>query len=210
MKVLLLERCSDLSYMIENIISETCLNAEIVVVKSVNNFYSRLADGKFGLIIMDLDVEEKTMLRLKNCINRYNRDVPVIVTTLFEEIFFPVSYFKFGAYGYLNKQFSADQMVQAIHAALNRKRYIDERLIQGLIKYASGEMHPLPFQRLTNKGLLIVQEILKGKTMREVVNLTGMSRTAVQKIVKQTFGKLGIEEGNISGLVSVVRKYDML
>ncbi len=113
----MLENCSR----ILNNLGYTCLAASNVD-EAVNMIKEKLPD----LIITDLKMPGKNGLELLKEIKGENPDAPVIIFTAFATIESAVDAVKAGAFDYLPKPFTADQLKITVERALNQRRLAEE------------------------------------------------------------------------------------
>jgi len=95
-----------------------------------------------------------------------------------------------GALGYVSKNVAPDELVTAIHAVAEGRRYIEQRLAQELAVQGTDVRHGLP--RLTEREMEIMRLLAAGRSYMEISNVFGVSYKTVANTAGQLRTKLGV------------------
>jgi DNA-binding NarL/FixJ family response regulator len=95
-----------------------------------------------------------------------------------------------GALGYVSKNVSPDELVGAIQAVADGKRYIEQRLAQALALQGADVRNGLP--RLTEREMEIMRLLAAGRSFMEISNAFGVSYKTVANTAGQLRTKLGV------------------
>ena len=95
-----------------------------------------------------------------------------------------------GALGYVSKNVSPDELVRAIQAVADGKRYIEKRLAQALALQGADVRNGLP--RLTEREMEIMRLLAAGRSFMEISNVFGVSYKTVANTAGQLRTKLGV------------------
>jgi diguanylate cyclase (GGDEF)-like protein/PAS domain S-box-containing protein len=83
---------------------------------------AHLADAQFDLVLLDLRLPDLSGHQVMDCINQHAIDAKVIVLSGRVEIDAAIGSLKRGAYDYLRKPYSQEELFQTIHNALGQHR----------------------------------------------------------------------------------------
>lgn len=135
-------------------------------------------------------------------------DVKVVILSMHADHIYVKEALKAGASGYLLKEESFIQLVEAIKIVLDRKVYlsksIEEVMMEDFIKQIRhGDMDRLN-DPLTDREREVLQLIAEGKTSRKMADILNISVSTVDTHRKNIMGKLSIH--NTAGLVKYAIK----
>jgi len=104
-----------------------------------------------------------------------------------------------GARGYLAKDATAEELVRAVRAVAEGKRYIGQGLAQGLLGMQQSRKTDPALETLTTTELNILRMVADGKSNPEVAAALGLSRRTIETYRLRLMRKLGID--NLASLV---------
>lgn len=207
MNILLFTRNAGAKSIIRTALKEKFPVGNIAEVRHATDIIGVLAALDFNLAIIDLDAAYGFLQKIRNCISRKKSNLYVIGMSLFEPAFFPKSYFRFGANGYLHKECHKTELLAVIESVLNGKKYISSSLNDTLVEYALKVSALTPFHELNTRELLVTQELLKGKDMRQVAVSIDLHERTTKKIADSVYRKLGIEQQDQDNLARLATAY---
>jgi DNA-binding NarL/FixJ family response regulator len=107
-----------------------------------------------------------------------------------------------GALGYLTKESSAQEVVIAVRAVADGRRYLSQEFAHNLLNVERGREGPRArtVETLTQTERNILRLVADGKSNSEVAQLIGLSRRTVETYRIRLMRKLGV-----SGLPSLVK-----
>jgi DNA-binding NarL/FixJ family response regulator len=94
-----------------------------------------------------------------------------------------------GASGYLLKESAGEELVNAIHQALQDRVYLTPAMTKGVMERMAGE--PLP--QLTPRQLDVLRLILEGRRMKEIAALLNLSTRTVETHKYEMMETLGVD-----------------
>ncbi len=135
-------------------------------------------------------------------------DLKIVMLSMLADQMYVVEALKAGASGYLLKEESFDQLLEAINIVLSGKVFlsksIEEVMMEDLVRQIrNGDMekHTDP---LTDREREVLQLIAEGKTSREAAEILSVSVSTVDTHRKKIMDKLSIH--NTAGLVKYAIK----
>jgi two-component system, NarL family, response regulator DevR len=100
-----------------------------------------------------------------------------------------------GAFGYLQKSATINQLTEAIRAVAQGSSYFDgpaASMIFQLVRSSSSQAVPTPVDRLSPQENRVVAYVADGKTNKEIAVLLGLSDKTVKNYLSNVFDKLKI------------------
>ena len=106
--------------------------------------------------------------------------------------------FQAGARGYLMKSSPGPEILTAIRAAAAGKRYLTQEMGERL----AGRM---PCSELTSREAEVLQEIVHGKSNKEIAASLGLRESTVKWHINALLAKLGVED-RVQAIVHALRR----
>lgn len=94
---------------------------EVTVLNDSSKAYDRISNGKFDLLLLDMDMPNITGLDILKYLNDNGIELETIVLTGVEDVELAVSAMKLGAYDYLTKPVENEYLLKTMEKAIERK-----------------------------------------------------------------------------------------
>lgn len=146
---------------------------------------------KPDVILLDMIMPRLDGLGAIQQIKQENPQARIMVLTSFaeDEKVFPA--IKAGALGYLIKDASPDQLVQAIHDVYNGKSSLDPGVALKLIRELNRPTSPTPLgEALSDRELEVIKLVAQGYTNQEIAETLVISERTVGNHIGSILGKL--------------------
>jgi len=145
------------------------------------------------VVLMDLVMENGTGVDATKEIMRFLPDCKIIILTSYydDEKVFPA--IEAGAFSYLLKTASANDIVEAIHKAMNNENVIEPKVASKVISGIQGQSKK-PHQQLTKRELEVLLCIGNGMTNREISDKLYIGIKTVKTHVSNILAKLGVND----------------
>jgi len=132
---------------------------------SIDETLKKLSNSTPDLAIIDLSLPDGNGLGLvKRLLARYPK-LPILISSMYDEMMFAKRALKLGAKGYINKSATGDEMIEAIRLVLKGEEYISHSLAEQLsyINTDSSQQRDLsPVEKLSDRELEVFESIGKG------------------------------------------------
>jgi len=182
------------------------------VLFAINN----LADGLEALnsnppqvLFLDINIKGDDGLEAIKVIKKKNTSVKIIMLTSFEETALAKTALRNGADGYLLKDASESEFLEATGAVLNGQQYIQKSVQDLLLKDAMGQKKDnFYIPKLTRREKEILQLIVDEKTTQEIADTLFLSVSTVETHRMNLISKLGVK--NAAGLVKIALEKGLL
>ena len=152
--------------------------AEFATAKEALAFLRRPASA-IDVVILDLFLEDRSGMTLLPEMLRHNPGLAVLVFSSQPEQDVALRALHSGARGYLCKQATLDELVDAIRCVGAGRRFISPGLADYLACNVAGGTEPLPHQRLTPREYEIFAQIASGASVKEVARRLNRSANTV-------------------------------
>ena len=161
--------------------------------------------------IMDISMPKMNGIEATRRIKDKNSAVRILILSMKyskEDIFQAL---KAGAIGYILKESASQEVVQAVRAAYNHRRFlshkVDEIVIDGYIHEQQGSTDDSPLGLLSSREREILQLVAEGRSNKEIASLLFISEKTVGTYRSRMMNKLGLD--NLSELIKFAIKHDI-
>ncbi len=107
----------------------------VVVAAGAGQALEKIAQRPLDCVITDLQMPDRSGLELLGEIRRHDEQLPVVFMTAFGTVETAVAAMKLGAFDFLTKPFSGDELLVTVHRAVDHGRLVRETQI---LKAAAG------------------------------------------------------------------------
>lgn len=122
----------------------------------------------YDLVLLDLCLPDTKGFDCLEMLKRERPNVPVLVISMHEEIYYAARALKAGASGYLEKQQDASEILRAVRAVLANGIYISETLARNQAMDGIRGSKYVPHERLTEREFEVLCHIGAGKTVSAI------------------------------------------
>ena len=128
-------------------------------------------------------------------IKKIYKEIKVVFLTMHPDVAYAASAFKAGASGYVLKHSAPDELVTAIHAALQGKTYVTPliagKLLQHYEEQSSGNTEKLPV--LSHREREVLRLLAEGHSAKEIASILDVSVKTVEYHKYRMMESLGIK-----------------
>jgi two-component system, NarL family, invasion response regulator UvrY len=143
------------------------------------------------IVLMDIKMPKMSGLEATKKIIRYDPDIKIIMLTAVNSSLLVTQALKVGAFGYLTKNSSVNEIVQAIRAAYAGQRYISTVIAEQLaFRHTAHEKSPL--ERLSQRELEILMKIVNGVKLPQIGKEMNLSTKTVGTYHRLMLKKLNV------------------
>lgn len=153
----------------------------------------RINEKDWDIAILDLSLGERSGLEVLKDIKKIRPMLPVFILSMHSEEQYARRAFKAGASGYLTKDCSRGELVDAIKKVLNGGRYVSPILAERLvIDLERGTDRPL-HEDLSNREFEVMRLIASGKTVGQIAELLVLSDKTISTYRARILEKMGMK-----------------
>jgi two-component system invasion response regulator UvrY len=143
-----------------------------------------------ALIILDLNLPGLGGLELLRRVLTEHPEARVVVLSMHAEALYATRALQAGAVGYLSKNASPEELLEAVRRVVKGQRYIEAEIAQRLALQAAqtGDLK----ERLTERDLEIMRLLGGGQSLSTIAAALGVSYKTVANTCSQIKAKLGV------------------
>lgn len=145
---------------------------------------------KPAVVVLDINLAGGSGLELLTKLRSADSDARVVMFSMHADPAYANRALRSGALGFVGKSASADELIEAVKAAAERRRYIDRRLASEMV------LNPVegdPLSALSNREAEILRLLGEGKSLSEIANTFGIAYKTVANTCTRLKEKLGVE-----------------
>ena len=163
---------------------------EVVEAGDAREALSRIQERQFDLVIVDLDLPGMDGMDLLKEIKRHDRNLAVLVLSVYPEDQVAVRVLKAGASGFVSKETAPEELVAAIRRILGGGRHVSERVAGLLVTYLDGSNFQGIHEKLSDREFQILRLFGEGKTIRQIAEVLCLSSPTVSTYRARILNKM--------------------
>jgi DNA-binding NarL/FixJ family response regulator len=146
------------------------------------------------ILLLDIRMPGMDGLRLLRCLKEKLPDLKVIILTNYDDEQFLLEAFRVGAYGYLLKNVSRRDLLEALYTTYQGKRMLSPELVDSVLKQfvEVGQRQAMDQFGLSDREIELLSLVAEGATNRQIAERLYWSETTVKRKLSDVFQKLGV------------------
>lgn len=164
--------------------------ANFTEVATATDMLAIQSKDEHDIIISDINMPGLDGLEGVKKIKSYNKGSKVIILSMYPAAQYGVRAIKLGANGYVCKQNATDELITAIKAVSNGKRYISAELADLLAESIDTDRSKIPHENLSERELAVFKQIAAGKKISEIAEQLYISPNTVSTFRTRILKKL--------------------
>ncbi len=160
---------------------------------SANEALSEIDKSKPDVLVTDLSMPGRSGLDLINDLKRLFPKLPVLILTMHPEERFAVRALKTGAFGYLTKDTSPEELVKAVRKIATGGKYITPTLAEKLAMELDRELGRMPHEDLSDREFQIMRMIARGIKVSEIAKELSISTRTVATYRLRILSKMNLK-----------------
>jgi DNA-binding NarL/FixJ family response regulator len=159
---------------------------------------------KPDLVLVDLELPGKSGLDLIKKVRSSKQDVRMLVVSMYDEALYADRVLRAGGDGYIMKEESPDEIINAIRDVLDGHIYVSEDVMEGNLQTAGKVAAPSipvepeqrPLDQLTDLELNVLELLGRGQNNNEIAEKLGLKSKEVGSHCVQMRKKLKLKTDN--------------
>jgi two-component system, NarL family, invasion response regulator UvrY len=143
-----------------------------------------------ALIVLDLNLPGLGGLELLRRLLAEHSEARVVVLSMHAEALYATRALRAGAAGYLSKNASPEELLEAVRRVAEGGRYVEAEIAQGLALKGSADGRLM--ERLSERDLEIMRLLGEGQGLSNIADALGVSYKTVANTCSQIKAKLGV------------------
>ena len=144
------------------------LRAEIGEAANADEAMQQLETSEWDLVLLDISLPGRSGLDLLPDIRALYPRTKVIVLSSFDDQQFAVRSFRDGSSAFLTKERAARELLSAIQAVMNGRRYITADLADQLVSLLSLDAPRAPHETLSSREFEVFRMIASAKALKDI------------------------------------------
>ncbi len=189
-KVLLYEDNSDLRLSLSSLISFSDELELVAAFENCSEVLDNLEEFEPDIVLMDIDMPIMNGLKGLELIRSVNRQIPVVMLTVFDDNKHVLQAIKNGATGYILKQHLTTKLGTAIKEALDGGAPMSPTVARLVLHYINNP-HKKDY-KLTPREKDILKSLTDGNSYKMIAASEGITIGTVTTHIKNIYEKLGV------------------
>lgn len=156
----------------------------------------RLEAGDVDLAVLDISMPGLDGLSVIQEANARRLETSFILLTMFDDLAYVRKAESLGVRVFLLKEAATTELLVAIDAALEGRRYLSSSLMDRILRTEPPPADAAAFEKLTPAELEVLRELSLNKTSREIAATLGVSHRTVQNHRAHICAKLDLKGSN--------------
>lgn len=173
--------------------------------RNANEVETSVRNKDYNLIILDIKMPETDPIALVKSLFAHKQGSRVLIFSVHPDELYAKKFLKLGVLGYLNKQCSPEEVKKAIYDVLHGTLYTSQKVKEHFLNDLKSKKADNPFEKLSDKELLIAKYYLKGHTHTEIKKMLHLHSSTIGTLKNRMFGKLRIK--SLLELTELARLY---
>ncbi len=160
------------------------------------------------VVLLDIEMPEMNGVETLLYLQKHHKDIKVIMLTLHNEEEFIFDLMTKGANGFLPKDKSVEEVVNAIYSVVQTGIYYSRETNEAMMNGSKGLVRAPHIQSFSDKEIEIIKMICKERTNKEIADVIGISPRTVEKYRASILGKTGTK--NTAGMIMYAIKHKII
>lgn len=194
MRILLADDHAMVRSGLRRIIADEFPDATIAEVNCCDELRERVRDADWSVVVLDIALGERNSLDLIPELHALRPRLPILVLSMYGERQFIIRALRAGVAGYLTKDRASDELLHAIRAVLQRKRYVSDAVAQQIAEYVSlgASGTELPHELLSAREYEVFLLLAAAHSVSEIAVRLDLSVKTISTYRTRILEKLGL------------------
>lgn len=162
-------------------------------------------DQQQDLIFLDINLPGGNSTKMIKKIRQKNPNLSIMIFSAYNEAQYALRYIHAGANGFLNKDSSDEEIINAVRSVLETGKYISNVVKEKILENALLNTPVNPLEMLSNREIEVAELLVDGVGNLEISNKLSIQMSTVSTFKNRIFEKLGID--NVVRLVEILKIY---
>ena len=142
------------------------------------------------VLVLDLNLPGRGGLEVLASLRESSTPVKVLIVSMYPEDQYAIRCLRAGAQGYLNKAGEPAEMVTAVRAIMQGRKYVTPEVAQMLVEHLSSPSNEAPHASLSERELQTLLKIASGKRLSDIAEELMLSPKTVSVYRSRVLEKL--------------------
>ncbi|MBI2817621.1 MAG: response regulator transcription factor [Acidobacteria bacterium] len=176
------------------IIADAFPNAAVGEVSSCEALRDRVRESKWSVLILDIALGERNSLDLVPELREIRPNLPIVVLSMYGERQFVIRALRAGVSGYVTKDRAPEELLDAIRAVLQGKRYLGGAVASQIAEYVAlgGSGAEAPHELLSAREYEVFLLLADARSVSEAADQLGLSVKTISTYRTRILEKMGL------------------
>lgn len=167
-----------------------------------------LAQAAVDVVLLDVSMPGSTFVETLQALRAQHPSIKVLVLSVHPEDQWAVRALRAGAAGYLTKDHSPDQLVEAIRRVARGGKYVSEQLAERLAGLVDHGRPRAPHELLSDREFEVLRALGSGMAVKDVAEQLNLSAKTISTYRARLLEKMGLRSR--ADLVRYVVEHELL
>ena len=154
----------------------------------------------FDVVLLDVSMPGMSFIETLKRLRDEHPSVKILVLSVHPEDQFAVRALRAGASGYVTKDHSATELLDAVRRVFRGSRYVSDTLAERLASFVDPRFEGMPHERLSDREFEVLRSLGTGLSVKEAADELHLSPKTVSTYRARLLEKMGL-----SGTADIVR-----
>jgi DNA-binding NarL/FixJ family response regulator len=169
--------------------------------------FQLLAGSAADVVLLDVSMPGSTLIETLNQLKLKHPSVKVLVLSVHPEDQWAMRAFRAGAAGYLTKDHSPEELVEAVRRVARGGKYVSATLAEKLAGLVDSSGSQAAHERLSNREFEVLRALGSGMAVKDVAEQLNLSAKTVSTYRARLLEKMGL--GSKADLVRYVVEHEL-
>jgi two-component system, NarL family, invasion response regulator UvrY len=175
---------------------------------TAGELFQLLAAAPVDVLLLDVSMPGSAFVETLREIRKQHPSLKVLVLSVHPEDQWAMRALQAGASGYLTKDHSPEQLLEAIRRVARGGKYVSETLAERLAGLVDGAGTRAPHERLSDREFEVLRALGGGMTVKDVAEQLNLSAKTVSTYRTRLLEKMGLRSK--ADLVRYVMEHELL
>ena len=180
-------------------------NITIIHANSLPDVLEKLS-GKPDILVLDINLPGGNSTKMIEDIKGRNPEVSILMFSAFDETKYAMRYIHAGASGFLKKDSTDDEIINAVKCIIKTGKYISKTLQNLIVDRALNNTPINPLETLSNREIEVALLIAEGNGSIEIANKLNIKMTTVSTFKSRIYQKLQVN--NVASLLEILKIHE--
>lgn len=194
MRILLADDHAMLRSGLRRIIADALPGALISEVNCCDDLLARIRESDWSVLVLDIALGDRNSLDLVPKLRELRPEMPIVVLSMYKERQFVIRALRAGVAGYVTKDRAPEELLEAIRAVLQHKRYLSESVASQIADYVAlgGSGSETPHESLSAREFEVFLLLAEAHSVSEIAARLDLSVKTISTYRTRILEKMGL------------------
>lgn len=152
----------------------------------------KVMEQQWDVVVCDMSMPGRSGLDALQQIKDITPKLPVLIMSMYPEDQYALRVLKAGAYGYLGKETIHDDLIKAIEAVKQGRKFITPSIAEKLANALDTGSHRTLHEELSDREFDVLKMLAAGKSISDIASKLSLSTTTVSTYRARILGKMNM------------------